>query len=182
MRIFLSLFVLLVGLFTVQRFATHTSENHLTLHGAHVVSEEDILDDVKPVLLANVSEIELLVEVRPATIAIGLGASRVRITRAAEITATAAPKSLLPQMAAPTIDVGSIEETVLPSRPSTQAVTGGARTVTVLDVDLPTILAAVTSPLSACEQLWDHSTHMTQDEWASACRRVDEDRRGEASH
>jgi hypothetical protein len=36
--------------------------------------------------------------------------------------------------------------------------------------EVPTPVAQVT----ACEQIWDQMTHMTRDEWAEACHRVDE--------
>ena len=29
------------------------------------------------------------------------------------------------------------------------------------------------APMSACERIWDQMTHMSRDEWAEACRRVD---------
>ena len=33
---------------------------------------------------------------------------------------------------------------------------------------------APVAPTTACEQIWDQMTHMSRDEWAEACRRVDE--------
>ena len=33
---------------------------------------------------------------------------------------------------------------------------------------------ALVAPVTACEQIWDEMTHMSRDEWAEACRRVDE--------
>ena len=33
---------------------------------------------------------------------------------------------------------------------------------------------ALLAPTTECEQIWDQLTHMTRDEWAEACRRVDE--------
>ena len=33
---------------------------------------------------------------------------------------------------------------------------------------------APVAPMSACERIWDQMTHMSRDEWAEACRRVDE--------
>ena len=33
---------------------------------------------------------------------------------------------------------------------------------------------APVAPVTACEQIWDQLTHMTRDEWAEVCRRVDE--------
>ena len=33
---------------------------------------------------------------------------------------------------------------------------------------------APVAPATACEQIWDQMTHMSRDEWAEACRRVDE--------
>ena len=33
---------------------------------------------------------------------------------------------------------------------------------------------ALVAPMTECEQIWDQMTHMTREEWAEACRRVDE--------
>ena len=33
---------------------------------------------------------------------------------------------------------------------------------------------APVAPMTACERIWDQMTHMSRDEWAEACRRVDE--------
>jgi hypothetical protein len=33
---------------------------------------------------------------------------------------------------------------------------------------------ALASPMTECEQIWDQMTHMTREEWAEACRRVDD--------
>ena len=33
---------------------------------------------------------------------------------------------------------------------------------------------ALVAPVTECEQIWDHLTHMTRKEWAEVCRRVDE--------
>jgi hypothetical protein len=35
---------------------------------------------------------------------------------------------------------------------------------------------ASVAPTTECEQIWDQVTHMTREEWAEACRRVDEQR------
>jgi hypothetical protein len=35
-------------------------------------------------------------------------------------------------------------------------------------------LPALASPMTECEQIWDQLTHMTREEWAEACRRVDD--------
>ena len=36
--------------------------------------------------------------------------------------------------------------------------------------ELPTLVA----PMTECEQIWDPMTHMTREEWAQACIRVDD--------
>ena len=33
----------------------------------------------------------------------------------------------------------------------------------------------VAAPMAKCEQIWDQMTHMTREEWAEACRRVDDE-------
>jgi hypothetical protein len=38
--------------------------------------------------------------------------------------------------------------------------------------ELPTAAVAQTG----CEQIWDPATHMTKEEWAQTCRRVEDDR------
>jgi hypothetical protein len=48
-------------------------------------------------------------------------------------------------------------------------------------------IATASEPLSpgvamtACEQVWDPTTHMTKEEWTQACRRVDDDRQSGAA-
>ncbi len=43
------------------------------------------------------------------------------------------------------------------------------QSIAVVD-EVPPLVA----PATACEQIWDQMTHMSRDEWAEACRRVDE--------
>ena len=43
-------------------------------------------------------------------------------------------------------------------------------TVTVNEPSAPAVA------MTECEQTWDPTTHMTKEEWAEACRRVDDDR------
>jgi hypothetical protein len=35
-------------------------------------------------------------------------------------------------------------------------------------------LQTMAEPMTECEQIWDQMTHMTREEWALACRRVDD--------
>ena len=35
---------------------------------------------------------------------------------------------------------------------------------------------ALVAPRTECEQIWDQMTHMTREEWAEACRRVDDEK------
>ena len=49
----------------------------------------------------------------------------------------------------------------------------------IIDVPIQSIavvddVPAPVAPATACEQIWDQITHMSRDEWAEACRRVDE--------
>jgi hypothetical protein len=49
----------------------------------------------------------------------------------------------------------------------------------IIDVPMQSIavvddVPAPVAPATACEQIWDQMTHMSRDEWAEACRRVDE--------
>ena len=37
----------------------------------------------------------------------------------------------------------------------------------------PPVLAA---QMTECEQIWDQMTHMTREEWAEVCRRVDDEK------
>ena len=60
------------------------------------------------------------------------------------------PRQLAPMAVAPIIGI------------STQS-------IAVVD-EVPPLVA----PATACEQIWDQMTHMSRDEWAEACRRVDE--------
>ena len=53
------------------------------------------------------------------------------------------------------------------------------RVAPIIDVPMQSIavvddVPAPVAPATACEQIWDQMTHMSRDEWAEACRRVDE--------
>jgi hypothetical protein len=51
-----------------------------------------------------------------------------------------------------------------------------ARIAKVSEQNVATVneLPILVAPMTACEQIWDQMTHMTREEWAEACHRVDE--------
>ena len=51
-----------------------------------------------------------------------------------------------------------------------------ARMAEVSEQILPAVheRPALVAPMTECEQIWDQMTHMTREEWAVVCRRVDE--------
>ena len=161
MRILLSLVVVLSGLLMAREFMAHSNEQlRLALRGAKVVSEQSIGTVreppalVAPMAAARIAEVpvrSIAIVYEPPALVAPIAAARIAEVSAQSITSAHEPPALLVPIAV-------------------------ARIAEVAEQDV----ATVHKP-SECEQIWDQMTHITREEWAEVCRRVDAEKQADIS-
>ena len=161
MRILLSLVVVLSGLLMAREFMAHSNEQlRLALRGAKVVSEQSIATVREPPALVAPTAVARIAEVSALSIASAHEppalVARMAVARIAEVSAQS---------------VAAVHEPAAPVVPTAVA--------RIAEVSAQSV-AAVHEP-SECEQIWDQLTHMTREEWAEVCRRVDAEKQADIS-
>jgi hypothetical protein len=82
-----------------------------------------------------------------------------------------APSALGAPIASPQTGELSAQNVAVTQEPQALVVRISEHSITPMRA--PTALLA---PMSKCAQIWDQMTHMTREEWADACRRVDDEK------
>ena len=187
MRILLSLVVVLSGLLMAREFMAHSNEQlRLALRGAKVVSEQSIGTVreppalVAPMAAARIAEVpvrSIAIVYEPPALVAPIAAARIAEVSAQSITsAHEPPATVAPITAARIAEVSAQSITSAHEPPALLVPIAVARIAEVAEQDV----ATVHKP-SECEQIWDQMTHMTREEWAEVCRRVDAEKQADIS-
>ena len=161
MRILLSLVVVLSGLLMAREFMAHSNEQpRLTLRGAKVVSEQSIATLREPPALVAPVAVARIAEVSAQSLA----------------TVHEPPALVAPIAVARIADVSEQSLATVREPPDwSSARTTVVRIAQVSEQNLATAHQppAPAARITECEQIWDQMTHMTREEWAEVCRRVE---------
>jgi hypothetical protein len=159
-RILLQLVVVLSGLLMAREFMAHSNEHlRLVIRWAKVVSERIAAVHEPPALVAPVA-VARIAEVSAQSIA----------------TVHEPPALVAPVAVARIAEVSAQSIATVHEPPALVAPMAVARIAEVSAQSIATVHEppALVAPMTECEQIWDQMTHMTREEWAEACRRVDE--------
>ena len=190
MRILLSLVMVLSGLLMAREFMAHSNDQfRLTLRGAKIVSEQSIATVHGPPALvaqmaaarvAEVSAQSIATANEPPAPVAAMAAARVAEVSAQSIATANEPPAPVSAMAVTRIAEVSAQNIATAHEPpagvAPVAVIRLAEEVSQQRIATAHEPPALVGPMPECEQIWDQRTHMTREEWAEACRRVDDER------